>query len=217
MHDPKAFVDPHKYEPERYLNLKDANGRLDNTVRSPEAAAFGFGRRWVAVVVAIVSLRTWFRSLIAFLFFFVSFFFLGGGEFRVCPGRYLADTSLYVAVSNVLAIYNIKPPTDDEGNEVKLRAEVTNGVLSSVDLLIWDQTWSCFLTDRILGIWCLLNAWLNLGRVLRWRWFRVKFDKRNGFFWYFYAMCHAYLPNLRAFHRSLPLSRLRKFWQSRRR
>ena len=66
----------------------------------------------------------------------VSFFFLGGGEFRVCPGRYLADTSLYVAVSNVLAIYNIKPPTDDEGNEVKLRAEVTNGVLSSVDLLI---------------------------------------------------------------------------------
>ena len=45
MHDPKAFVDPHKYEPERYLNLKDANGRLDNTVRSPEAAAFGFGRR----------------------------------------------------------------------------------------------------------------------------------------------------------------------------
>jgi hypothetical protein len=58
------------------------------------------------------------------------------GEFRVCPGRYLADTSLYVAVSNVLAVYNIKPPTDDEGNEVKLREEVTNGVLSSVDLLI---------------------------------------------------------------------------------
>ena len=45
MHDPNAFVDPLKYEPERYLNPKDANGHLDNTVRSPGAAVFGFGRR----------------------------------------------------------------------------------------------------------------------------------------------------------------------------
>jgi hypothetical protein len=45
MHDPNAFVDPLKYEPERYLNLKNANERLDDTVRSPGAAAFGFGRR----------------------------------------------------------------------------------------------------------------------------------------------------------------------------
>ena len=43
MHDPNAFVDPFKYKPEQYL--KDANGRLDNTVRSPGAAVFGFGRR----------------------------------------------------------------------------------------------------------------------------------------------------------------------------
>ncbi|EDR09903.1 uncharacterized protein LACBIDRAFT_189790 [Laccaria bicolor S238N-H82] len=93
LHDPNAFPDPLKYEPERYLNIKDANGRLDDTIRSPGAAAFGFGR-------------------------------------RVCPGRHLAETSLYAAVSNVLAVYNIKPPTDDEGNEVKLREEVTNGVLS---------------------------------------------------------------------------------------
>ncbi|EDR09902.1 uncharacterized protein LACBIDRAFT_233802 [Laccaria bicolor S238N-H82] len=91
MHDPNAFVDPFKYEPERYL--KDADGRLDDTVLSPRAAVFGFGR-------------------------------------RICPGRHLVDASLYVAVSNVLAVYNIKPPTDDEGNEVKLREEVTGGLLS---------------------------------------------------------------------------------------
>jgi hypothetical protein len=59
-------------------------------------------------------------------------FFLGG-EFRICPGRHLVDASLYMAVSNVLAVYNIKPPTDNEGNEVKLKAEVTGGLLSSVD------------------------------------------------------------------------------------
>ena len=43
MHDPNAFVDPFKYTPERYL--KDANSRLNNAVRSPGAAVFGFGRR----------------------------------------------------------------------------------------------------------------------------------------------------------------------------
>ena len=45
MHDPNAFVDPSKYKPERYLDLKDANGHLDDTVLSPGAAVFGFGRR----------------------------------------------------------------------------------------------------------------------------------------------------------------------------
>ena len=138
MHDPNAFVDPSKYKPERYLNLKDANDHLDDTVRSPGAAVFGFGRRWVVVVVPS---RTWFRNLIAFLCFLKLFF---GGWYRICPGRHISDTTLYMAVSNVLAVYNIKPPTDDEGNEVKLTEEVTSGMLSSVDLSIRDRTWSCF-------------------------------------------------------------------------
>ena len=54
-----------------------------------------------------------------------------------------------MAVSNVLAVYNIKPPTDDEGNEVKLRREVMGGLLSSVDLLYLKSDRSCFLTDGI--------------------------------------------------------------------
>ena len=45
MHDPNTFVDPSKYQPEQYLNLKDANGHLDTTVQSPGAAVFGFGHQ----------------------------------------------------------------------------------------------------------------------------------------------------------------------------
>jgi hypothetical protein len=62
----------------------------------------------------------------------LSLFFFIGGEFRICPGRHLVDASLYVAASNVLAVYNIKPPTDKEGNVVKLKEEATGGLLSSV-------------------------------------------------------------------------------------
>jgi hypothetical protein len=53
---------------------------------------------------------------------------------RVCPGRYLGDNSLYAAVSNVLAVYNIKPPVDDAGNDIPLEANTTSGFLSSVIL-----------------------------------------------------------------------------------
>ena len=36
---------------------------------------------------------------------------------RVCT-----DNFIYVAVSNVLAVYNIKPPVDDAGNQIPLKA-----------------------------------------------------------------------------------------------
>lgn len=49
---------------------------------------------------------------------------------RICPGRSLSDSSLYVAVSNVLAVYNIKPPVDDAGNHIPLEANTTGGFLS---------------------------------------------------------------------------------------
>lgn len=43
MHDPAKFDDPMEFKPERYLG-KD--GKIDPTVLSPEAGAFGYGRRY---------------------------------------------------------------------------------------------------------------------------------------------------------------------------
>jgi len=49
---------------------------------------------------------------------------------RICPGRHLADNLLYSIVSCLLAVYDIKPPVDDEGNTIKLEAEFTSQFLS---------------------------------------------------------------------------------------
>jgi cytochrome P450 len=42
MHDPNQFDDPMAFKPERYLK----GGKLNPDVIDPEAAAFGYGRRY---------------------------------------------------------------------------------------------------------------------------------------------------------------------------
>lgn len=49
---------------------------------------------------------------------------------RICPGRHLSDSSLYLMASCLLAVYDIKPPVDDQGNIIKLKPEFTGGALS---------------------------------------------------------------------------------------
>ena len=34
---------------------------------------------------------------------------------RICPGRYFADASLWLMMSNVLAVFDIGPPLDASG------------------------------------------------------------------------------------------------------
>ena len=48
---------------------------------------------------------------------------------RICPGRHLNDNSLYLIISCLLAVYDIKPPVDDQGNDIELKPEFTNGVI----------------------------------------------------------------------------------------
>ncbi|EIW58876.1 CyP450 monooxygenase [Trametes versicolor FP-101664 SS1] len=50
---------------------------------------------------------------------------------RVCPGRHLADASLFLACASILHAFNITPPLDENGHPVKLEAKVTTGLVIS--------------------------------------------------------------------------------------
>ena len=107
LHDPKSFKNPMEYDPERYLK----DGKLNPDVMGSDSVAFGFGRRSVdprhsTICISYVSSP------------------------RICPGRHLSDNSLYIIVSCLLAVYDIKPPVDNQGNTTKLKPDFTNGLLS---------------------------------------------------------------------------------------
>ncbi|OBS15345.1 hypothetical protein FPOA_13790 [Fusarium poae] len=51
---------------------------------------------------------------------------------RVCPGRFLADESLFISISRLLAVFEIKKAVDGRGNEIEPQISVTPGIISHI-------------------------------------------------------------------------------------
>lgn len=49
---------------------------------------------------------------------------------RICPGRLIADASLYLTIANTLAVFDIRKPIGDDGKEVELPQDFTPGIIS---------------------------------------------------------------------------------------
>ncbi|EKM76367.1 hypothetical protein AGABI1DRAFT_45047 [Agaricus bisporus var. burnettii JB137-S8] len=49
---------------------------------------------------------------------------------RICPGRFFSDAALFSTMTHVLAVFDIKPSLDDNGKEIKIKPNMTNGLLS---------------------------------------------------------------------------------------
>ena len=48
---------------------------------------------------------------------------------RICPGRYFADASLWLTMSNILAMFDIGPPLDEYGNPQEIGpVQFTDGI-----------------------------------------------------------------------------------------
>ncbi|SCV44927.1 related to O-methylsterigmatocystin oxidoreductase [Fusarium fujikuroi] len=51
---------------------------------------------------------------------------------RVCPGRFLADESLFISISRLLAAFEIKKAVDGRGNEIEPQISLTPGMISHI-------------------------------------------------------------------------------------
>ncbi|KAJ5991687.1 hypothetical protein N7451_007411 [Penicillium sp. IBT 35674x] len=49
---------------------------------------------------------------------------------RVCPGRLIAETSVFLMIAHTLALFDIRKPVDENGKEVNPTVDFTPGILS---------------------------------------------------------------------------------------
>lgn len=47
---------------------------------------------------------------------------------RVCPGRFMAYSSLWAMIASVLATFTISKAVDEDGNEIEVSDEYTEGM-----------------------------------------------------------------------------------------
>jgi hypothetical protein len=48
--------------------------------------------------------------------------------YRICPGRHLADASLWIAIASILATFDIKKVVGDDGTEITPGVGFTSGI-----------------------------------------------------------------------------------------
>jgi len=49
---------------------------------------------------------------------------------RICPGRYMAENSLFIAIASILQVFEISPAIDSNEKEIPLKYEFTSGFFS---------------------------------------------------------------------------------------
>ncbi|KAF8586653.1 cytochrome P450 [Ramaria rubella] len=64
---------------------------------------------------------------------------------RVCPGRFLADNSVFIGVASILQVFNITPAKDTSGKEITVEPLFTSGFLS------YPEAFQCSITARSLS------------------------------------------------------------------
>lgn len=96
-----VYPDPHEFKPERFL----LDGKLNPAVKDP-ITAFGFGRRYA------------YRALPASKFSSCS---------RLCPGRHMATSTIWIAVVSILAAFDIRKAVDEDGRDIEPTYEFLSG------------------------------------------------------------------------------------------
>jgi hypothetical protein len=85
---------------------------------------------------------------------------------RLCPARHFVDSSLFIAVSCILAVFDVSPPKDEHGNElpVELKDSGTNSRYRRKGCLV--QAFALMRTPSVAAHWAS-NALSHLEIVAR--------------------------------------------------
>ena len=110
-HNADTYSEPLDFKPERYLA---ENGSVPE--KDPRAHAFGYGRRYFPLL--------YYRMLFHFLNYLFRY-----PTIRICPGKELAEASLFTEIAMILATFSVAKAKDANGNIIEPCTEVTSGVV----------------------------------------------------------------------------------------
>ncbi|KAH0828605.1 cytochrome P450 [Lanmaoa asiatica] len=48
---------------------------------------------------------------------------------RICPGRFMADATLWISIACILTVFDIRPGKDENGNPVEVKADFESGMI----------------------------------------------------------------------------------------
>ena len=99
------YQDPEEFHPERYLGAEPS--------LQPSSFTFGFGRRCVNPLQVESHAHTLPERVSSLR--------------RICPGQAFADQSLWLAIANIVATFDILKPFDEAGREVTPPAKFRPG------------------------------------------------------------------------------------------
>ena len=96
-HDESSYKDPQTFEPQRFLDQAEIASPATTSI------SYGFGRRYAYIYISIDP----------------NYLLFDRSSIRVCPGRELADASLWTTAAFTLATVNIGKPFGADGKELK--------------------------------------------------------------------------------------------------
>jgi hypothetical protein len=114
-HDEEIYPDPFTFEPNRHLG--------DDAQPDPYKFVFGFGRRACPGMFSHCARQITLQKK----------------RNQLCiSGAHLAEMSLFLNVSNILAVFNVSKPKDEHGVEVEPKLAWTTGAAT---MLVHDTEW----------------------------------------------------------------------------
>jgi hypothetical protein len=56
---------------------------------------------------------------------------------RVCPGRHMADATVWASIASLLSVFDFKKARDAEGNEINITAMFSDAAIRQVTHIAW--------------------------------------------------------------------------------
>lgn len=105
LHDEEVYPEPEEFKPERFMT-EDGKVKDDPLL----TYAFGYGRRYACALLSHYTCEPL--------------------PFRVCPGRHLVDSTLWILIVSVLAAFSVHKKVDSNGNEIPVEGVYKGALIS---------------------------------------------------------------------------------------